>query len=261
MAYLKFISMSFQRSISYRVEYFLSVLNAFLYIFIFTSVWSVLVPESAINGAFSKSQMIAYAVLSTLIKASFARNESLLASRVKSGEIAADLLKPFSFPLMYLCDTLGASLYQLLSRAVPLFIFCYFIFDIHIPLDPTLVLRFVPAYLLSFILFFLLSFLISSMAFYFVDIFPFWIFYAALITLASGAIIPIDFFPVGIQKVLLITPFPYLFYFPTLLLLGKPLAFGYDEFLLRYLILIATMLCLCAFSYRGGIRRLTIAGG
>lgn len=261
MAYLKFISMSFQRSISYRVEYFLSVLNAFLYIFIFTSVWRTLVPDTAEQGGFSKSQMVAYAVLSTLIKASFARNESLLASRVRSGEIAADLLKPFSFPLMYLCDTLGASLYQLMSRAVPLFIFCYFIFDIHIPVDTGLVLRFLPAYVLSFVLFFLVSFLISSMAFYFVDIFPFWIFYAALITLLSGAIIPIDFFPPAMQQVLLFTPFPYLFYFPTLLLLGKPLAMGYDMFLLRYVILIAAMGALVALSYRGGIRRLTIAGG
>jgi hypothetical protein len=97
MAYFKFISMSFQRSISYRVEYFMSVLNAFLYIFIFTSVWKTLIPAGKSVEGLTREDMIAYAVLSTLVKATFGRNDSLLSSRIKSGDIAADLLKPFYF--------------------------------------------------------------------------------------------------------------------------------------------------------------------
>lgn len=39
MTYLKFISKAFQRSIAYKLEYYTGLMNAFLYIFIFTSVW------------------------------------------------------------------------------------------------------------------------------------------------------------------------------------------------------------------------------
>jgi ABC-2 type transport system permease protein len=261
MAYFKFISMSFQRSISYRVEYFMSVLNAFLYIFIFTSVWKTLIPAGKSVEGLTREDMIAYAVLSTLVKATFGRNDSLLSSRIKSGDIAADLLKPFYFPLMYLCDTIGSSLFQILSRAVPLFIFCVFVFDISLGMNAGILLKFLPLYFLSFLLFFLMSFIISTMAFYFVDIFPFWIFYYALVTLTSGAIIPVKFLPEGLQTVLYASPFPYLFYFPTMALLDKPLEFSYLELVLRYVILISVTMAASAVLYRGGIRKLTIAGG
>jgi ABC-2 type transport system permease protein len=123
-----------------------------------------------------------------------------------------------------------------------------------------ILLKFLPLYFLSFLLFFLMSFIISTMAFYFVDIFPFWIFYYALVTLTSGAIIPVKFLPEGLQTVLYASPFPYLFYFPTMALLDKPLEFSYLELVLRYVILISVTMAASAVLYRGGIRKLTIAG-
>jgi ABC-2 type transport system permease protein len=261
MVYLKFISMSFQRSLAYRVEYFTAILNAFLYIFIFVSVWNALIPEEGLNSGITRQSMTAYAVLSTLIKASFGRNDSLLSQKVKSGEIATDLMKPYYFPLMYLADTIGSTLFQLFSRVIPLLIFCVFLFGIRLPVDGELLLRFLPVYLLSFSLFFLLSFFISSLSFYFVEIFPFYIFYYALITLTSGAVIPLDFFPAGIGRILEWTPFPYLFYYPTMLLLQKSGLPAYSELLVRYGILIAVLLLPGTLLYQMGLRKLTIAGG
>jgi len=262
MAYLKFISMSFQRSIAYRVEYFTALLNAFLYIFIFTSVWKVLIPEHSTVDGLSRTNMIAYAVLSTLIKATFGRNDSMLSTRIRSGEIAVDLMKPFSFPLMYLSDTIGSSLFQIFARAIPLLIFSWVFFNISLDINAQSALLFVPLYLLSFLLFFLLSFLISSMAFYFVDLFPFWVFYYALITLTSGAIVPVDFFPEAFQKVLYATPFPYLFYVPTMILI-KGTAGGLTilQLFSMYGILIGITAMLAYASYRTGLKKLAIAGG
>lgn len=261
MVYLKFISMSFQKLMAYRVEYFTALLNAFLYIFIFVSVWRALIPEGGTVGGLTAESMTAYAVLSTLIKASFGRNDSLLSQKVKTGEIATDLMKPFYFPLMYLSDTIGSTLFQLFSRVIPLLLFCIFLFNIKLPVDGLVFLQFIPVYLLSFLLFFLLSFFISSLSFYFVEIFPFYIFYYALITLASGAVIPLDFFPEAIANILEWTPFPYLFYYPTILLLQKPGLPEYSDLILRYGILTSGMLLPCTLLYRMGLRKLTIAGG
>lgn len=262
MAYLKFISMSFQRSLAYRVEYYTALLNAFLYIFIFTSVWTVLIPEGETVNGLTRDHMIAYAVLSTLVKASFGRNDSLLSQKVKSGEIAVELMKPFSFPLMYLSDTIGSTLFQLFARTFPLLIFCIFVFQISLPVDPVVLLQFLPVYLFSFSIFFTLSFLISSSSFYFVEIFPFWIFYYAMITLTSGAIIPLDFFPETFKTLLDWTPFPYMFYYPTMLILGRLENYmPYTELLLRYLVILGGCVIPALLSYRFGIRKLTIAGG
>lgn len=261
MVYLKFISMSFQRSLAYRVDYYMAILNAFLYIFIFASVWNVVIPEEGMGGGITRESMTAYAVLSTLIKASFGRNDNLLTQKVKSGEIAVDLMKPYYFPVMYLADTIGATLFQLFARAFPLLVFCIFIFQIRLPVDGVVLLKFLPVYVCSFLAFFLLSFFISSLSFFFVEIFPFYILYFALITLVSGAIIPIDFFPASMSNLLDWTPFPYLFYYPTMLLLQKPGLPDYGSLILRYVVLLGVLLLPAALLYRAGLRRLTIAGG
>lgn len=260
MTYLKFISMAFQRSMAYRIEYFTAILNAFLYIFIFTSVWQALIPEGESMNGLSRSDMIRYAVLSTLIKVSFGRNDSLLSSRVRSGEIAVDLMKPFSFPMMYFSDTIGSSLFQLFARAIPLLIFSIFFFDMSLNVTLSTFLYFLPLYLLSFILFFAMAFCISSSSFYFTDIFPFWIFYYAVITFASGAIIPLDFLPETIRNVLNASPFPYLFYYPTMALVGK-LPIPYPELLGNYVIQVCGAIAVATFSYTMGLRKLSIAGG
>jgi ABC-2 type transport system permease protein len=259
--YIKLISMSFQRSIAYRVEYFTSILNAFLYIFIFTSVWRVLIPEGETMNGLSRSDMIAYAVLSTLIKASMGRNDSLIGQRVRSGEIAVDLMKPYSLPVMYLSDTIGSSLFQIVSRGAPLLIFCYLFFDLDLGVDLATLLRFVPVYIAGFILFFLMAFWIGSTSFFLVDIFPVWIFYWSMVTLASGAIIPLNFFPAGFSGALNYTPFPYLFYFPTMVILNKSIGMTYAELLIRYGVICVALLLAANGTFRIGLRKLTIAGG
>ena len=261
MAYLKFISMAFQRSLSYRVEYFTGVLNAFLYIFIFTSVWMALIPVGESVGGLTQADMVAYAVLSTLIKVSINRVESLVSNRVKSGEIAVDLMKPFSIPLMLLCDQVGTSLFHLFARAVPMLLFCLLIFDIDLPVTFEILVKFLPVYVLAFLMFFSMFFIISTMAFFFVEVLPFWIFFFALITLTSGAIIPLDFFPPALSEVLLYTPFPYLYYFPTMLLMGRETLLAYPEILLRSSMILSVTGGLGLAFYNLGLRKLTIAGG
>jgi ABC-2 type transport system permease protein len=78
----------------------------------------------------------------------------------------------------------------------------------------------------------------------------------------SGAIIPLDFFPEFLKHIILFTPFPYLFYFPTMILLRpNQLLINYNELLLNYFINIIILMILSSIVYRMGIRKLTIAGG
>ena len=131
MTYLKFISKAFQRSIAYKLEYYTGLMNAFLYIFIFTSVWQTVAKESpGALGTWSGETLVSYAILSTLIKVSFGRNESLLTNKIKTGDIVYDILKPYNFVMMYFADSFGVSLFQLFARAIPLLIFSLLFFGI-----------------------------------------------------------------------------------------------------------------------------------
>jgi ABC-2 type transport system permease protein len=262
MTYLKFISKAFQRSIAYKLEYYMGLLNAFLYIFIFTSVWTTVSKESPASlGSWTKESLISYAVFSTLIKVSFGRNEALLTNKIKTGDIVYDILKPYNFVLMYFSDSLGVSLFQFFARALPLLIFSIFFFGIVPDISLINILQFIPIYMMSFLLFILFGFMISSLAFYFTEVFSFMILYAALVTLLSGAVIPTNLFPEVAQKIIYWTPFPYLYFFPTSVLLGKPMDFSYMELLLRFSLQVFIVGSITFSIYFSGKKKLEFAGG
>ncbi|MDX1960124.1 MAG: ABC-2 family transporter protein [Leptospiraceae bacterium] len=262
LTYLKFISKSFQRSIAYKLEYYVGLANAFLYIFIFTSVWKTVARENpSALGNWSEETLIQYAILSTLIKVSQGRNESLLTTKIKSGDIAYDLLKPYRLTLMYLADSIGVSMFQLFGRAIPLLIFSIVFFGITPNVSLETFLKFIPVYIFSFGIFTAFGFLLSSLAFFFTEVFSFMILFSALLTLLSGSVIPLSLFPEGLQAMIAWTPFPYLYYFPTAVLIGAPIPFSYEELIFRYLIELISISIFSILIYRTGVRKLEIAGG
>jgi ABC-2 type transport system permease protein len=262
VTYLKFISKSFQRSIAYKLEYYTGLANAFLYIFIFTSVWKTVSHESpGALGDWTGDQLVEYAILSTLIKVSFGRNEYGLTSKIKSGDIAYDLLKPYNMVLMYISDSLGVSLFQLMARAIPLLIFSFLFFGIVPNITFLQIIKFIPVYLLSFGIFLSFGFLISSLAFFFTEVFSFMILYSAMVTLMSGSVIPINLFPEFAIEFISWTPFPYLYYYPTAVVINSPIPFSYIELILRYILELIGIGSFALFVYKKGVRKVEFAGG
>lgn len=260
--YLKLISKSFQRSITYRLEYYVSLLNAFMYIFIFTSVWKTVSKEHPNSlGVWNEDALVQYAIISTIVKVSFGRNESLLTSKIKSGDIAYDLLKPYNLLLYYAADSIGVSLFQTFARSFPLLVLSFALLG-KIPFIETInLIKFLLVYLLAFGIFLCFGFMISSLAFFFTEVFSFMILYSALVAIFSGSVIPVNILPELFQKFVSYTPFPYLYFYPTAVLLGTKIHFTYSELLLNYLIQLCILFSISYFVYMLGIRKVEYAGG
>ncbi|MDV6236518.1 ABC-2 family transporter protein [Leptospira ellisii] len=259
--YLKVVSKAFQRSSAYRLEYYTGILNAALYLLILTSVWNS-VPGNELSGTErTKDSLVLYAVFSTLIRVSFGRQDGLVSSKIKNGDIVFDLLKPVRFPLTVLSDTLGVSLYHLFSRSLPLVVCAYLFSDLRFVPQPIAFAEFLLVYSASFLIFFLIGFAISSLSFYFTEIFSFFLLYFALITLFSGSVIPLDLFPDWLKTVSSWLPFSYLYYYPAQVLTSQPYGMDFSELCLRYAVMIGVC-ALFAFSiYSSGLKRLELAGG
>ncbi|AOP34609.1 hypothetical protein A0128_12580 [Leptospira tipperaryensis] len=260
MLYLKVISKAFQRSSTYRLEYFTGVLNAVLYLAILTSVWQS-VSGNDLEGGRTRESLILYAVISTLIKVSFGRQDGLVSSKIKNGTIVFDLLKPIRFPLIVFADTIGVSIYHLLSRSLPLLILAYTVLDLRFFPQITSLLSFVCVYTLAFFIFFLIGFMISSLSFYFTEVFSFFLLYFALITLFSGAVIPLDLFPEFLRNISSWLPFAYLYYYPTQVLTSQPIGMEFGELIARYFLMIGILTISASAIYLSGLKRLELAGG
>lgn len=260
--YLKLISKSFQRSIAYKLEYYTSLANAFLYIFIFTSVWKTVARENPSSlGTWTEDSLIQYAILSTLIKVSYGRNESLLTTKIKSGDIAYDLLKPYHLTLMYISDSMGVSLFQLFARAFPIMVFSLLFFGILPSIELLSFFKFLILYVLSYFIYLCFGFALSCLAFFVTEVFSFMILYSAMVTLLSGSVIPINIFPVWIQEIVSWTPFPYLYFYPTAVLLNSPIGMSFGELLGMYCLQCSVLGLLSYTVYFFGIKKIEFAGG
>ena len=254
--------MSFQKALAYRLEYFVSLITSFLYIFIFTSVWANVSVESPHQlGTWTGSTLISYAILTTIVKVCMSRNDQMIPNKIRNGDIIFDFLKPYSYPLAYAFDSLGGSIFQAFAKAIPLLVISILIYGISLTEFIPNLIPFLGFYFLVYMLFLLVGYVLGSMAFFFTDVFGFYLLYYACTTLFSGAIIPVDLFPDVLKSITVYTPFPYFFYYPTSILMHRTDLPGTSFLLLTYMLQIFFWLALSRIVYTQGRKKLEILGG
>ena len=220
--FMKMASVSFQKSATYRFDYFMGIMNGFLYVFIFTSIWRALYTEPGMTmGGFDRAQMIAYAVMAMCTRIAFTMDDTIVYKKVQDGSISIDLLRPVPFFLMVAAENVGHSLFHALARGVPTMLISLLMFGITLPMEPKRLLAYALSCALGYLVLVLINFVIGLLAFWFVEIFPFMLFKYSLITLFSGGIIPIDFFPDWSRPFIDLLPFQQILYIPTIIITGR----------------------------------------
>jgi ABC-2 type transport system permease protein len=220
--YLKFAMKSFQKQLAYKFEYFVGVLNGFLFIFIFTSLWRAIYEgaESTVDTGFNLNSIIAYAIFAMVIRISMSMDDMSTIGKVRSGAIALDLLKPMNYFLMMLSESLGQSMFHWFTRVIPILAVCLILFDVSMPVSVAHYALFFAAWGLGYFIMFMINFLFGLIAFWTIETFSFQLMKYGLYTLFAGGIVPIDFFPDWARPVADILPFKYVLYVPTSFIIG-----------------------------------------
>lgn len=226
--YLKFAMKSFQKQLAYKFEYFVGVFNGLLFIFIFTSLWRAIYSssEAAPASGFSLNGIIAYAIFAMIIRISMSMEDMSTISKVRTGAISMDLIKPMNYFAMLLAESLGQSMFHWFTRVFPILVICLFAFDVSMPIETSNYLLFGVAWVFGYSIMFMINFLFGLIAFWTVETFSFQLMKYGMFTLFAGGIIPIDFFPAWAMPVVDMIPFKYVLYVPTALFIGH---IGGDE--------------------------------
>lgn len=138
-----------------------------------------------------------------------------ISSDIQSGELSNKLVLPVSYPLAIMFLELGKTVFFFLSHLI-IYIGIALFFSQYFDLN------FEPLFVIWGILSMFMAFLLNFCFLAMIGMLAFWIStsqrliytFFAIITLASGILVPLEFFPQAIQDFLFWTPFPYLFYFP-----------------------------------------------
>jgi ABC-2 type transport system permease protein len=178
--------------------------------------------------------------------------------RVRSGDVATDLLRPWDLQLALLADDLGRAGFSLLIRFVPPFLVAGLFFDLRLPGDVPGWALFALGVLLAVLVGFGMRFLVNLTAFWLMDWRGVFGLYIVLSSLLCGLTVPVAMLPRWAEIAVWCTPFPAMMQVPADLLVGRgnPLlllghAFGWT----------VVMLLLGRLALRRAVRALVVQGG
>jgi ABC-2 type transport system permease protein len=180
---------------------------------------------------------------------------------IREGIIANYLTKPLDFQLYNLFANLGSFVLNLTAITLPTVLLLVFVFKVKMTSGPGLFL-FPISLLLAFLISFSIDYFIGLMGFYSESVWGLSTTKEIIVTVFSGALIPLQFFPEAIQKVLFWLPFQAIYHTP-IMMLTKP-----DQSLSVFLPMMAIQLAwaiilfiAARLFYHQAIKVLRIAGG
>ena len=180
---------------------------------------------------------------------------------IREGAIAMYLTKPIDYQLYALFANFGALLMNLSAITVPTALVMLFVFKVNFVFGPGLFL-FPISLLLAFLISFSIDYFVGLIGFYSESVWGLSITKEIIVTVFSGALIPLQFFPDAIQRVLYWLPFQAIYHTP-LMMLTRPNQ-GLDVFLSMILVQLlwaGLLFWLARLFYNQAIKVLRIAGG
>ena len=189
--------------------------------------WKALYANSTDVQGISLDAMITYTIISAImggiINIFGILNIYLaywMSSRVRTGEIVMDLMKPTDFQLYLFSHSFGRLLFNLIF-AVPVFILAIFIFKISLPDSLGVLTVFTISLSMSYLLTFLIDFMVSLVSLWTTQNQGVGGFTRLIIALLSGSFIPLWFFPEWARNVLSYFPFASIYHVPLSIYIGK----------------------------------------
>lgn len=261
--YIGFIKNSVKKIIAYRINVCAKTLSKFFYLYVQVSVWIAFYSSNIINSDMKNLQQITtYVIISNLLSCLVEFNSiELLNQKIKTGDIALDIMKPFNFMMYIFCYGLGDIIINVCFQAIPMALFSVIFWDFAIA-NYSLIFIFICSALLSVVISFLFSYFIGILAFWFFVTWPINMATKAIYKIMSGAWIPVWLFPVFLKDISLCLPFQSIYYAPAFILSQTVLDVSETLHLLQgQLLWIVIMGCIVMTVWHCGRKKLVIQGG
>jgi ABC-2 type transport system permease protein len=261
-SYLAILRGSLMVGVIYRFGFLFSILGNIIYMTVVYFLWRSIYANAATLRGLTFHETFIYVALGSaafiLLKT---YTDWYISFEIREGMIAVHLTKPVDYQLYSLAFSLGGMLMNLAAITLPTVIMLVFVFRVPIQMGPGLLL-FPVSLMLAFLLSFCFDYFIGIMGFYSESVWGMSITKEIFITVLSGALIPLQFFPDWLQHILLRLPFQAIYYTP-LMMVTRP---NQDWSLLLSMLGVQAAWVIVAFIltrlfYNQAVKVLRVAGG
>ncbi|HAP44435.1 MAG: hypothetical protein A2004_09435 [Spirochaetes bacterium GWC1_61_12] len=147
-------------------------------------------------------------------------DDFIMMRKIRSGDIATELLKPVSFGGLVLAENAGTIAFRLLANFLPALLVSLLYIRILPPSSALNLLLAVASAGLGFLILFGISYLVSLASFWVVNVWSISTIKNVFINVFSGLLIPMWFMPEPVLRVIRWTPLVSIYHFPISLYLG-----------------------------------------
>lgn len=259
---LEIIKVSIKIDLAYLADAWGAFVSTVFQIFVFYYIWMAVYKfDSSINGI-SKDQIVTYLILSRIIYTQITYGFIPKLGRIiHTGAISMELLRPMDFVYMMFFERVGDFLAFASMTAVPTLIICALTLGIDLPQKFLILVCFILSLFMALAISFFFDFCVGLLTFYTNYSWGLQTFQEAFISLFSGALIPIAFFPGWLKTITNFLPFQQMSYSPVSIYLGIVKGPQVYEVLISQFLWFVVMLIFARVFYSFAIRRVTIQGG
>lgn len=254
------LRIGFRHVFAYRTEVAIQFVSACIVAGLNGSLWQAATRGQATVAGVPGPEMLSYVVMAWVAVSFFAtRVNEDIGQRFRDGQIVADLLRPLSLQLNCYARDLGRALAILLLQTLPLFTVCALVFPVQMPHHPVTWALWFLSLLLSHLANFSLSFIIGVAAFRLHNITGLTHLKATLVSIFSGALIPLELFSARWQPLIFALPFHGFAHTPASIFLEREVSV--PALLADQAKWALILWVLGALAWRGAARALTVQGG
>jgi ABC-2 type transport system permease protein len=199
---------AFQRQLAYRTANLAGLVTNSAFGYLRAIVFLTVYQGRSSVGSYDLPGVITYMwITQALIMVVVMWNWWDVEETIRTGDVVGDLAKPFSFTGFWLSRDYGRAGYSLLFRCLPILVVAQLTFGLRWPTRPLTWLAFAASVFLAVTLSFAWRFILNLTAFWTTDARGLGNVLIIAVTLLSGLLIPLPYFPPTIRAILLALPF------------------------------------------------------
>lgn len=215
--YLAVARIGFEDGLEYRTEFFISLLGWSIRLMISLFIFAAMFKGRATIQSMQFSDIVLYfLVIQVVTTFTFTRVSFMICADIQNGNFSNYLVKPVSY-LWYCIVSELAKNFVRSWLGIALFGIILFFYN------PSFIISFPYSHLPIIAASILCAFFVNTFLMTIIALLSFWIVNAnrllymffAILSIFSGMQIPLQLFPEKFQHILNMTPFPYIFYYPT----------------------------------------------
>jgi ABC-2 type transport system permease protein len=182
---------------------------------------------------------------------------NIIGELMKNGNISLYMVKPISIFRRFIFEQIGTSIYKFIFLALPTLAIAWLFFGVSVGRPDMLII--LAILIFSYLFYFTFEMIIGCLSFITKSIWGIQSLKFTVLLLLTGRIIPLDFYPTSIQKV--ITKLPFRFFFASLAdSISRNVSFSIYDFLeLTATVILSIIIYIVIFSL--ACRHFTVQGG